>query len=242
MGTVFLVIVLALIVFAFLFDRSKKNKQMKELDSETARIRERFQSRIKALENSEDFTPNKVYEIESFVLMIDDANKDFALISVDNPNLPIYDYKKLIDYEVIENGSQITSGNSKNAVIGGLLFGVTGAIVGASASKETKDICSELKLRIFLDDIENPQFTVEFVVYDTPKNDILYYESCERLNDITALLTYILNKNKEKTEKKIPEIQNIDIAEEIKKFAELRNQGIITSEEFDEKKKQLLNK
>lgn len=242
MEIIFLIVILVLIIIAFFLDRSKKNKQMKELDDEIANLREKFQRRIKALESSKDFAPNKIYEIESLVFMIDDANKNFALISVDKTNLPIYDYKKLIDYEVIENGSQITSGNSKNAVIGGLLFGATGAIVGASASKEIKDICTELKLRIFLDDIENSQFTVEFVVYDTPKDDILYYEACERLNEITALLTYILNKNKGEIEKQVSEIQNIDIADQIKKFADLRNQGIITSEEFEEKKKQLLNK
>jgi hypothetical protein len=36
-------------------------------------------------------------------------------------------------------------------------------------------------------------------------------------------------------------IQSIDVPEQLKKFAELRDQGIITEEEFSEQKKKLLS-
>lgn len=68
------------------------------------------------------------------------------------------DYSDMTDYEIIvaSNSRTYTIGNSNNALTGALLFGVTGAVVGASQSKvetETVDL-AELIIRLKFRDKE----------------------------------------------------------------------------------------
>ena len=61
----------------------------------------------------------------------------------------------------------------------------------------------------------------------------------------TELNNLVINRQSEKTESKhteiIKETQPLSNADELKKYKDLLDQGIITQEEFDAKKKQLLD-
>jgi len=69
----------------------------------------------------------------------------------------------------------------------------------------------------------------------------LFYFLFFRLSQIShSLLQLISQKQATKPEAKEREIKDIDSIEAIRKLAELRDQGILTQEEFEQKKKKLL--
>lgn len=61
-------------------------------------------------------------------------------------------------------------------------------------------------------------------------------------NKFKEACTFITNKIQEETVQNNNTSQNIDIPEQIKKLAELKEQGILTEDEFETKKKELLSK
>ena len=71
------------------------------------------------------------------------------------------------------------------------------------------------------------------------ENSIMF--DLENNNLIEEIVEYIETRKRELSNSQTPQvIQEISVADELKKFKELLDMGIITQEEFDAKKKQLL--
>lgn len=153
----------------------------------------------------------------------------------------IYNYSDIVDFELLENGESIatkTKGGLGRAVAGGLLFGATGAIVGGvtgTKKSESTNICTSLKIKITLKNINDPVTYVQFI----PSNDLESYETkFSMAQECMSIFQLICDNQKE--------IGNNDstatfsVPDEILKYKNLFDSGIISQEEFDEKKKQLL--
>ena len=81
------------------------------------------------------------------------------------------------------------------------------------------------------------------MVYEQQKNDdhIEYYQKAAKLDNKDAKLWVKKNKKLiDEHENKSTKSPTADYIEELKKLAELRDLGIITDEEFEAKKKELL--
>lgn len=132
-----------------------------------------------------------------YILLVDNDSKKWIFsgtYSFDEPE--VYDFSDLIDYEIIEDGSTLEKGNLGSAVIGGVLLGAAGAIVGASKTKKTKNVCHKLQLRIYVDDIDEPEKTMYFVSNETNKLSEEYHNAFESIRQFAATLAYIKNKQK----------------------------------------------
>ncbi|MGV8905796.1 MAG: SHOCT domain-containing protein [Acetobacterium sp.] len=152
-------------------------------------------------------------------------------------NASVYNYADIIDFELIENEESISKGGLGRAVAGGILFGGVGAVVGGvTGGKKSKAICSNLKLRITVRDMNNPAVYVDFIKTDTKKSSITYKEYFKQAQECVATLQLICEQ--QAVADFVP--SGFSAADEIKKFKNLFDQGIITKEEFDLKKKQLL--
>ena len=130
------------------------------------------------------------------------------------------------------------------APVGGL-----GAIVGGfTGKKETTTISKDFldHLGVTINFKDGSSFEIVFV-HDTVKTDgILARSGVEDTNKLTAILSAIVQKNNVN-----PSITNAQLTpqsspatdplDEIKKLKGLLDIGAITQEEFDAKKKQLLN-
>ena len=157
----------------------------------------------------------------------------------------IFNGQDILEYEIrVDNEVVITSRTkSKNgvgkALVGGALFGGAGLIAGAVAGNGTSKTSQSQKemhhyiLVLKVNDILNPSFVIEL-------------SSLQRAEEVAATFAIICQcENKiEKGDKfefeSDKNASQLDKFDEIKKYKELLDIGIITQEEFENKKKNLL--
>lgn len=144
----------------------------------------------------------------------------------------LFSYDQIINFELLENGDCIASGGIGRAALGGALFGGAGAIVGA-ATREYKSVCSSLKIKVTVKDSSEPAHYIPFVTGDIKKSDFKYKERMKMAQNILSKLQVITNKKTENN-------TSIDKFDEIRKYKTLFDEGIISEEEYEQKKKQLL--
>ena len=157
-----------------------------------------------------------------------------------------YRFSDLINYEVYENGQSKVKGRAGSALIGGAFFGITGLIVGSSMSRQIEDKCNQLKLIIRLNDLDCPQIVITYVDNATwEKAGFTYRSMKENLQLVCSALEYIMNAKTleqsaiEKTEEQITKEEK-SLKEQIQELKEMLDDGLITQEEFEQKKKQIL--
>ena len=162
-------------------------------------------------------------------------------IRFDRHTLPVSD---IVMFKIEGNKQFVTEtsgggANLQGAVLGGLLFGGAAAIVGSQVGTEIKSTTKEMDNRI-----------ISLYYYSDGKLMVENIRSTNLDATISALRRLIPQKEEsvvqlETNREKQPTIaestkSNNSSADEIKKFKELLDSGIITQEEFDAKNKQLL--
>lgn len=171
----------------------------------------------------------------------DDTNMKFAILKTSVlgkiKDMQIYDYSSIVEYELLEDGNSIEKGGVGRAIVGGALFGGVGAIIGGGTGHKHKSTCSKLQIKITLNNISNPVVYVNFIEAETKKDGILYKSVFPLAQEALSVLR-IITKSTELPQGRAAE--NLSSADEIMKFKQLLDNGIITQEEFEQKKKQLL--
>lgn len=154
-------------------------------------------------------------------------------------NPKIYEYSDIVDYELLEDGESITKGGLGRAVAGGILFGGIGAVVGGvTGGRKSKSICNSLKIKITVNDIKNPVVYITFLKTATKKDSFTYKTLYNSAQECLSVLQLICNSQVGLEES--PTFAMGSNADEILKYKNLLDSGVITQEEFDAKKKQLL--
>lgn len=170
----------------------------------------------------------------------DDVNKKIAIPKTSFTgkirDLQIFDYSSVVEYELLEDGNSIEKGGVGRALVGGALFGGVGALVGASTGHRHKATCSKLQIKITLNDMQTPTVYVNFIQAETKKDGALYKMIFPMAQEALSVLSIITQSEKSENSPHDKE----SAADEILKFKKLLDEGIITQEEFDLKKKQLL--
>lgn len=180
----------------------------------------------------ENFKPTK--EIGNYI-RFDDVTKTFVIGPKNKGSL--YKYENIVDYELLEDGETITKGGLGRAMVGGALFGGVGAVVGGvTGHRKTKDICNSMKIKITLKDSIRPVEYINLISSSTKKNGIVYKTCYNIAQEIISCFKIICD---EKQRRQI-ENQPTSSADEIMKFKNLLDAGVITQEEYEAKKKQLL--
>lgn len=189
----------------------------------------------------EGITFNATQEVSEY-LEIDQVEKIALIYSSDLIGFPyIFKFNNLISYELLEDGEVVTSGGLGSAIIGAMTFGGVGAIVGAATGKKKNcSICSSLKIKLTINDPNNPNmFTqyIDFLIAPEKRTSPKFISSLHTAQSCCSLLEIVLNE------------KNVDIATDrettsdinsLKKYHELLECGIITQEDYDLKKKQIL--
>jgi hypothetical protein len=184
------------------------------------------------------FTSTK--KIGTFVEFDDDQKKWLVLSPVlgRRSKSTVYSYNDILDFELLEDGESIASGGLGRALVGGALFGGVGAVVGGVTGKRrTKGVCNNLQIKVTLNDINNPAIYITFLNSKTKKDGIIYKTNFKLAQE--CLSTFQIICDNKKTD---PSISSLPLSEadEIKKFKELFDAGVITEEEFNKKKQALL--
>lgn len=157
----------------------------------------------------------------------------------------IIDFNEVISYRVNQNGHNETKHHGiTRAIVGGALAGGVGAIVGATTGGKQTDYIDHLGLIISLKDGSNFEVVLIRKIEQIKSDSLSARSSVEALNKLISLVDSIIAQNKA-SNADTKTVNNSDTdndpADEIRKFKKLADDGIITNEEFEEKKKQLLN-
>lgn len=205
----------------------------------TQEIKEHLLYREQNQETYNKFKPTK--EVKNRI-QIDEKNKLFVLLNgktEENPD--VFRFDELVDYEFIEDGEIITRGGVGSAVVGGMLFGGVGAIVGANTGKKKgKTKINDMHIRISLNNEWISQKKIVFINAETSKNGMIYNLSKSSAEQTISLLDIIIKQAETKAAIQSALPSTFSIPDEILKYKNLLDSGIITQDEFDAKKKQLL--
>lgn len=130
-------------------------------------------------------------------------------------------------------------GGTGGALVGGLLFGATGAIVGSSTKKVTTNVqVSSLQVKILTRNVEAPVINIEFLGGVVSKDSWIYQKGAKAAEQIySTLQSYLATRNQNQESQKT---RREDVGEELRQLKQLLDEGIISQEDFDQKKKQLL--
>lgn len=171
------------------------------------------------------------------------ASHTFASISIDQQKkrpeyYTLFSYNQIVDYELLENGESIASGGIGRALVGGMLFGGAGAVVGA-ATRNYKSVCNDLKIKVTVSNYKDPAFYIPLINLETKKASSEYREKMKMAQDILSKFQLITSGAG--NENKIKDTDSENRFEEIRKYKQLLDEGIISAEEFEKKKRELLD-
>lgn len=165
-------------------------------------------------------------------------------------------FEHIINVEVIEDNtilsSKSTSRTVGGALLGGVLAGGAGMVVGGLSgdSKQKKKI-SEVKVKIKVRDYNTPSLTIPCFVGrelafegEVEPTDLTYQEELQNAQKIADWVSVIIDEvdRLEKQSQK-PQLSSTDkpsVADELAKLAKLKADGILTDEEFQTQKAKLL--
>lgn len=153
----------------------------------------------------------------------------------------VYNYSDILGFELLEDGESVSQGGLGRALAGGVLFGGAGAVVGGvTGKKKNKAICTSLRIKISLKDINNPVEYIDFITLDTKKDGSIYHDSYNQAQECLSVFQLICDQQENEVSINSESKTAESGADEIRKFKELFDEGIITQEEYDVKKKELL--
>ncbi|MDT2404006.1 SHOCT domain-containing protein [Enterococcus avium] len=181
---------------------------------------------------------NRYGEVE-----IDSVKKLFRV------KLNVYTFDELNSYELLENGSSVMSGGLGigRAVVGGVLAGGVGAVLGGvTKKKKQRNHVDSLKIMVTFKNRTPQSVTLDYIKKKQEK-DKKYEKALMKAKETMAGFDYIVSEleidrhDELVSSTSVQKEQPTTSADEIRKFKELLDEGIISQEEFDAKKKELLN-
>lgn len=150
-----------------------------------------------------------------------------------NRSQAVYNYDELISYTPIFEGGKIKKHHGiTRAIVGGVLAGPVGAVVGAGTGGKEFDTIKRLGFILHLTDNRSQNYML--MISESKSDSFLTKSAMEDYNNIAAKLDQIISSNAQEP------TSSSSNADELRKFKGLLDDGIITQEEFDAKKKELL--
>lgn len=154
------------------------------------------QERIETLNNlirTNGFIVSKQLRCEYPRFLVDDVNKKFATFnSYRMDDLKIYNYSDILHFDLEEDGRSVASGSLAATAVGAFGFGLAGAWVGANSKRELT--CTSLVVRIFVNDLQDPQIDIVFIDREVKKNSQNFQSAISEAKELIATLTYIQNQ------------------------------------------------
>lgn len=177
-------------------------------------------------------------------IFIDSATKRFKYLNLENDVDVTVNFNEIVSYEVYEDGKEIIKSKSGNVLLGGLLAGVPGMLVAQNSQREIEKPITSLKLVIRLNNFNQPQLVITFIdnnLYLKENYKSIQNTIYENLRLIYSNLEIIKHNHSQSSniEELEPQKQN-NLKDELVKLKELLDSDLITQEEYDAKKKQLL--
>lgn len=214
----------------------KRKNKLKEL---TKRLSEIYRSQ---LISTDFYTKRIIFDSKNNLIGFIDANRNLA---------KQYRFEQILEVSVLENGNTITTTSRRSqiggALVGGLVAGGVGALIGGlSGEKKSVEKLESIQIKVIVDDNVRPVYTFQFNDGEVERNSDEYNKIINIVNHWHALLLKTMKQNEVKdTERKINKSRSDEtasISKELKELFELKEQGILTEEEFIKQKEKILNR
>ena len=206
-------------------------------------IREHIAYREENQKTFDTFVVSRQQKAGQMFLRVDDSKKLWYCDVKKPVNPPLLAFSEIVDYELSEDGDTVTKGGLGRAAAGGLLFGGVGAIVGGvTGGKKSKTVIKSMKLRISLSNKYTNQIVLEFIPVgaDCKSGSMVYNAYKQEANSVISILDSMCRQAEQDANIQPMATPATSNADEILKFKQLLDAGVITEEEFNAKKKQLL--
>lgn len=263
------VVILAVIIFKFVSKQKEQEEEVRYAAQMVSDKNWAMQKSFQELQKN-GFIRSCVYKPENLLwaFSVDKGHKKW-LISRNDTFLgekykpTIYNFSDLIDWSVSENGNTQLSSNAEAALGAGILFGAVGAVAASAGSREVQKTCSDLAIELTVNSAEQTRCTLKIIETEIPCDSDAFRSAMELVKNITAELAYIKanaeqpkvespeqpeqkaieqpqNNAEQQPSAEQPEQKPSGIYEEIETLYNLKQRGILTEEEFTQKKKSLL--
>lgn len=160
-------------------------------------------------------------------------------------------FHDLLGVEISEDGvSVVTTKTSRvsqlgGALVGSALFGGAGAIIGGLSGKTVstgRDRVRSVQLRLLVNDTSAPYFSVEFLTIEVPKSSAVYSDALRQARHWHGVLEVLVRRGDDEPQETARSSTGpLSVADELRKLVDLRNEGVLTEEEFTNQKHALLS-
>lgn len=175
------------------------------------------------------------------LLFVDKVNRKFYVPvpagTLYNKIPIVYSFDNLVDYELVVDGESYTKGGASigRALVGGAIFGGAGAIIGGSTGKrKQKEIIKKMYIKISLKHPYDSYTEISLISTEVKKGAFTYNIMTDAANNILALFDSIAASEP-------ATVSSTSAADELLKYKQLLDCGALTQEEYETKKKELLN-
>lgn len=155
---------------------------------------------------------------------------------------------ELIESEVMIDGKTVTKTSRASqfagVAVGAVLLGGVGAIVGGLSGKTiTEEKAKGVKLKIVVNDINNPFHVIDFIEMtnagSTPPKMAL--GEAKEWHELLSTIIKINERDAKEQGEKQASVGSSSMSEEIRSLSELKNSGALSEEEFQEAKAKLIS-
>lgn len=190
------------------------------------------------------FKVDKTYDINSRWInkqvLFDFDSAKIAILDAAANSINYVEFNKIIDCEIMEDNTTIMKGGIGRAIVGGVLAGGVGAIVGAG-TRGSSNVVKNLAIRIITNDISNSLVMITLINSDTKRDSDVYKNCMASAQGIYSTIISILNSSKPDKQIITDSLGSTSFSDQIRELAKLKEEGLLTEDEFNKKKKALLN-
>ncbi len=174
------------------------------------------------------------------VLAIYTLGASIAVEMALKPGDVIFRYDEIRDYDLLENDVSVESGGLGRAIAGDVIAGPVGGLLGSlTAKRKTRKSIDMMALQVSTTNFCFPSIMISYLTNETKTKSTRYTNALSQARNTIACLNLIFSQC-DNSEPQQTQQSNSDPYEELKKAKELLDMGIISQEEFEIKKKQLL--
>lgn len=171
---------------------------------------------------------------EENVLEADDKNRLWRSPDRNN-HVELFTYDEILDYELYEDSGSVQKNGIGRAVVGGFLAGSVGAIVGATTGKSER-VINEMYITLALNNPWIKMLKIYLINGRTKTSSALYNEARKTAEKVIIQLKTMTTASEQQEHNN----QTDSLSDQLFELKKVLDAGIITQEEFDLKKKQIL--